>query len=125
MNMRELISEHNNQRKKSWWKVPELIQDPKLMEYAQQWAVEMSADQKLYHSKMTNILRLGYNNVGENIAAGQKDTASVMRSWMISPGHRRNIMGKSFTHIGCGYATSKDGTPYWCVCFGVPNPKKN
>ena len=125
MNMRELISEHNNQRKNGWWKIPELIQDPKLMEYAQQWAVEMSADQRLYHSKMTNILHLGYKNVGENIAAGQKDIESVMRSWMRSPGHRRNIMGKSFTHIGCGYAASKDGTPYWCVCFGVPNAKKN
>ena len=124
MNMRELISEHNNQRKNAWWKVTELIQDPKLMEYAQQWAVEMSADQKLYHSKMTNILRLGYKNVGENIAAGQKDIDSVVNSWMRSLGHRKNILAKSLTHIGCGYATSKDGTPYWCVCFGTTNATK-
>ena len=125
MNKQKLIIAHNEQRKNSWWKVPELIQDPKLMEYAQRWAVEMSENNRLYHSKMTNILRLGYNNVAENIASGQKDIESVMRSWIRSPGHRRNIMSKSFTHIGCGYATSNDGTAYWCVCFGTPSTKKN
>ena len=63
--------------------------------------------------------------MAENIASGQKDIESVMRSWIRSPGHRRNIMSKSFTHIGCGYATSNDGTAYWCVCFGTPSTKKN
>lgn len=124
MNMKNLIFAHNEQRNNSWWKIPELKQDTKLMEYAQRWAVEMSADNKLYHSKMTDILRLGFNNVAENIAAGQKDIDSVMSSWMRSLGHRRNILAKSLTHIGCGYATSKDGTPYWCVCFGTPSGTK-
>ena len=125
MNMTLLIDMHNAEREKSWWTIPKLSKDAKLMEYAQHWAIEMCADNKLYHSKMTNILRLGFNNVGENIASGQKDIESVMRSWIISPGHRRNIMSKSFSHIGCGYAVSNDGAPYWCVCFGTPSTKKN
>jgi uncharacterized protein YkwD len=126
MNLDELIHLHNKRRKKSrFWTLPELKKDAKLMEYAQRWAVEMSADNKLYHSKITDIMRLGYNNVAENIAAGQKDIESVINSWMLSMGHRSNILNRSFTNIGCGYAVSKDGTPYWCVCFGTPSVKKN
>jgi uncharacterized protein YkwD len=126
MNLDELIHLHNKRRKKSrFWRLPEFKKDAKLMEYAQRWAVEMSADNKLYHSKITDIMRLGYNNVAENIAAGQKDMESVMDSWMKSMGHRSNILNRSFTNIGCGYAISKNGTPYWCVCFGTPNNKKN
>jgi uncharacterized protein YkwD len=125
MNLDELIRLHNKRRKKTrFWSVPELKKDAKLMEYAQKWAVEMSADDKLYHSKITNIMRLGYNNVAENIAAGQKDIESVVDSWMRSMGHRSNILSKTFTNIGCGYAVSKNGTPYWCVCFGTPSVKK-
>lgn len=126
MNLDSLIILHNKRRKKSrFWTLPELKKDTTLMEYAQRWAVEMSADDRLYHSKMTNIMRLGYNNVAENIASGQKDAESVMNTWMKSMGHRSNILNRSFTNIGCGYAVSKKGTPYWCVCFGTPSVKKN
>lgn len=121
MDSNSLIDAHNKERENAWFATPALEKNTLLMEYAQAWAVEMAADNKLNHSRMTNILRLGFKTVGENIAAGQKDIESVMRSWMRSMGHRKNIMSKSFTHIGCGYAVSTNGTPYWCVCFGTPN----
>lgn len=125
MNMTILINAHNARRQSGLWTIPPLEKNTLLMEYAQKWAVEMSEDNNLHHSKITDILALGFKTVGENIASGQENVESVMKSWMNSWGHRKNIMSKSYTNIGCGYATSKNGTPYWCVCFGTPSNKKN
>ncbi len=47
-------------------------------------------------------------SLGENIAWGSGDLASpqqIVRSWMNSPGHRRNILDRRFRHIGLGVAT--------------------
>lgn len=57
---------------------------------------------------------------GENIAAGQATPASVIDSWMGSPGHCRNIMSSRFTALGVGYAF-RAGSPYghyWTQAFG-------
>ena len=57
---------------------------------------------------------------GENIAAGQPTPASVIDSWMGSPGHCRNIMSSRFTALGVGYAY-RAGSPYghyWTQAFG-------
>lgn len=50
---------------------------------------------------------------GENIAKGYVTPQSVVDAWMASPGHKENILSSKFTHIGVGYDTSADGTPYW------------
>ncbi|KAJ0389721.1 hypothetical protein ATCC90586_011222 [Pythium insidiosum] len=34
-----------------------------------------------------------WQSLAENVAAGQRDVAAVMASWMRSSGHRRNILG--------------------------------
>ena len=50
-------------------------------------------------------------SVGENIAWGTGSRSaprSIARSWMNSPGHRANILSRSFRHIGIGIAS---GTP--------------
>jgi uncharacterized protein YkwD len=50
-------------------------------------------------------------SVGENIAygSGSRSTPrSIGRAWMNSPGHRANILSKSFRDIGIGIAS---GTP--------------
>lgn len=60
---------------------------------------------------------IGYMAAGENIAMGQQTPASVMNSWMNSPGHRANILSKNFTEIGVGVAKSKSGTIYWTQQF--------
>ncbi|MCX7702598.1 MAG: CAP domain-containing protein [Planctomycetota bacterium] len=43
-----------------------------------------------------------FSGVGENIAHGYRDAASVMNGWMNSPGHRANILNRNYTHIGVG-----------------------
>lgn len=60
-----------------------------------------------------------YRACGENIAAGQKDAAAVMNSWMHSEGHRKNILTSSYGKIGVGLYR-KPGTQYeyyWVQMF--------
>jgi uncharacterized protein YkwD len=68
-------------------------------------------------SFLDRIRRTGYLrdarswSVGENIAYGggpRSTPASISRAWMNSPGHRANILSRSFRAIGIGIAV---GTP--------------
>lgn len=57
---------------------------------------------------------------GENIAAGQRSPQSVVRAWMDSPGHCKNILNGLFTELGVGVilgARGEYGT-YWVQNFG-------
>lgn len=50
-------------------------------------------------------------SLGENLGWGQGDLAtprSIVKAWMNSPGHRRNILDRSYREIGIGIAV---GTP--------------
>ncbi len=62
-----------------------------------------------------------YKECGENVAYGQETVAEVMRTWMDSPPHRKNILD-DFTEMGGAVAQGKDGRKYWCVDFGRPMP---
>lgn len=111
----KLIALHNEARETP------LEAHPKLMTYAAAWAAEMAKTTRMRHSSMRDISALGFSTVGENIAVGQKDEESVMRAWLSSPGHRRNIKSGSYTHLGVGAAMPVDSDRiYWCACFGRP-----
>jgi uncharacterized protein YkwD len=119
MNTDLLISLHNIERiKPIVWKLQELQKHTLLCEYAQNWAETMAANEALVHSKMKHIIELGFISVAENIAAGQLSEKEVMNSWLKSYLHKKNIMNKYVTHIGCGFYLSRHNKPYWCVCFG-------
>lgn len=120
--MDELIRLHNEARSgASWmWQINPLVKNAKLMQYAQEWANTMADRGRMRHSSMRDIMKLGFSRVAENIAWGQKTPESVMRAWLWSPGHRRNIMSTSNTDIGCGARKDSRGRLYWCVCFGRP-----
>lgn len=45
---------------------------------------------------------------GENIAAGQRDSAEVVYDWFMSPGHRMNLLEKGFEYLGAGAACDKE-----------------
>ncbi|NLK85898.1 MAG: SafA/ExsA family spore coat assembly protein [Clostridiaceae bacterium] len=70
--------------------------------------------------KMMENFGLRFSAAGENIAYGQRTPAEVMRDWMNSPGHRNNIMSRSFTEIGVGLAKNKNGVCYWTQQFMKP-----
>ncbi|WP_226035070.1 SafA/ExsA family spore coat assembly protein [Aquibacillus saliphilus] len=69
-----------------------------------------------YGSPFTMMKDFGisYRSAAENIAKGQRTPQEVVRAWMNSPGHRKNILNGNFTHIGVGY--TKDGY-YWTQMF--------
>lgn len=43
-----------------------------------------------------------YQSAGENIAWNYVDGADAHQGWLNSPGHRKNVMQKDFTHLGVG-----------------------
>ena len=65
------------------------------------------------------ILRQGYSwrAYGENVAAGNPTVSTVIRGWLDSERHCRNLMNPAFTEIGAGYAIGPfGGNPaarYW------------
>ncbi len=61
-----------------------------------------------------------YDSAGENIAAGFRTPASVVKAWLKSVGHCKNIMRRSFTELGVGYATGGRYGTYWTQDFGNP-----
>lgn len=55
---------------------------------------------------------------GENIAVGRPTPAAVMKDWMNSPGHRRNILQCDLTDIGVGIREGTGG-PWWTQDFAA------
>lgn len=72
-----------------------------------------------YGSPFTMMKNFGinYRSAGENIAAGQRTPNEVVQSWMNSPGHRKNILSPTYTHIGVGHATGGNYGHYWTQMF--------
>lgn len=60
----------------------------------------------------------GWNSLAENIAAGYATPEDVMRGWMNSDGHRRNILSSSNREIGVGYWPGGSYGKYWVQDFG-------
>lgn len=75
-------------------------------------------------TKLANTYSYPYLNVGENLALGGfTSSADVVSGWMYSPGHRANILDKSYTEIGVSAILGNyDGRHVWYVVqeFGRP-----
>jgi uncharacterized protein YkwD len=72
---------------------------------AQGWTATMVTTQQFSHGNLPGrISATGYNwfTIGENIASGFVTASSVVRAWMASPEHCRNILDPSFTSVGTG-----------------------
>lgn len=54
----------------------------------------------------------------ENIAYGYETPAEVVQAWLGSPGHRRNIVSRSWRYLGVGVAVSRKGGTFWAQDFG-------
>ena len=61
-----------------------------------------------------------WRGVAENIAAGSFTTRTVMKGWLDSPGHCKNIMDPAYHEIGVA-CVAKPGTTYgeyWTMVLG-------
>lgn len=66
--------------------------------------------------EMMKEFGISYRAAGENIAMGYPTPDAVVKAWMNSPGHRDNILNKSFGQLGVG-AYNDNGTIYWTQMF--------
>ncbi|KIZ15843.1 CAP domain-containing protein [Streptomyces natalensis] len=101
-----------------------LTLNAKLNKAAQDHSKDMAGHSNMSHtgsdgsSPGDRITQAGYNwtAYGENVAYGYSTPESVMRGWMSSPGHKRNILDCSFKEMGVGLAQPGD---YWTQDFGT------
>ena len=64
-----------------------------------------------------------WQTVGENIAAGYPDLASVMAGWVDSPGHCVNLMNGQFTDLGVSLVPGTSANTYktyWGMVLARP-----
>jgi len=80
----------------------------KLMDDARAWSRTQAQSRRMFHSKM------GY---GENVIWNYKSPEAQMQAWMLSPGHRANILNPKYTEIGVGVVMTGDGQPYGTQVF--------
>lgn len=127
--MLELVNEARLTKRRCGGKkhdaVPPLKWNSKLANAAKKHADDMANNDFFDHvgtGQSTVVIRVereGYvwQTVGENIAMGPLTVQEVVKGWLESPGHCRNIMNGEFTEMGA--ARSHDGK-YWVQVFGAP-----
>ena len=69
--------------------------------YAERWGAYLARTGTFYHQSMYPILRGCRATVAaENLARGNVNVAHFITAWMLSAGHRRNILDGRLTRIG-------------------------
>ena len=122
------ISEMTNKERKNK-DVPALKLNPALSKIARAHSANMARQEKFDHNldEKTPFDRLreaGYKylKAAENIAMGEKGASQelIMKSWMESELHSKNILNPDYTEIGVGIAADKTGQTYYTQVFGKP-----
>lgn len=108
----EMLELHNKKRTDKG--ISKLVLDKTLCNKAQNWAKTMASKRRMVHG---NVATPGFSYAAENIAVGSKTVESTFDMWWHSAGHRNNLLGSNYTHVGFGLAYSGN-TPYWCANFG-------
>lgn len=78
-------------------------------------------------SCFSTLEEIYWKTVGENIAAGQSTPRAAVTSWWNSPGHKANMLGEQYDHMGVGYyyKSKSDYKRHWVQLFvGGCNIKK-
>lgn len=88
--------------------------------FAVRQAKAMAAQEEMYHQDLAPILEeCGLSKVGENVAYGYPTgRAVVWQGWMLSEGHRANILSRDYRLVAVAGRRSDDGTWYAAQVFG-------
>jgi uncharacterized protein YkwD len=109
--------------------LPSLAHDSRLDRSAQGWTQSMVAQRKFTHgtnfAARISAAGFAWSAAGENIATGFATPAAVVKAWMASTGHCRNILAPNFSAIGIGVvahpvAGYASGPATWTQDFGLP-----
>jgi uncharacterized protein YkwD len=79
---------------------------------AQAWAEKLARENKLYHSKLSDGIKVRWCSLGENVGYGTS-VAAVQDAYMRSSGHKANILSTKWNGVGVGYA--KNGNRVFTV----------
>jgi uncharacterized protein YkwD len=91
-----------------------LTVDPELQADAEEWALQMAQEQRMYHDpNRGEKMPAQYGWWGENVAMGP-DAAGLNQAWWESDGHRANMLGENYTAVGIAFVRDDAGT-YWAV----------
>lgn len=113
-----------------------LVRNEQLSQSALAQALDMAENHFISHtgsdgSQVSHrVTRANYQYwllVGENLAMGQRTPAEAVSGWMLSPGHRANLLHERFQEIGVAYIQGDIVTPdghlfrsgYWVQNFGT------
>ena len=81
--------------------------------FADPWARHLAAARKLSHQSLSPMMSTCHGSAaGENVAEANVSPGRMVEMWMSSPGHRANILSRSFTHIGVGAVRGSDRNVY-------------
>ncbi len=72
---------------------------------AQAWAEKLARENKLYHSKLSDGIKVKWCSIGENVGYGPSVPA-IQDAYMRSAGHRANIVSTKWNGVGVGHATN-------------------
>lgn len=118
----DIREEHNHLRRQAGLRP--LQNSPGLNDSAQKVARRKARRDKgidhdrLWWKVIDAATRRRFGAKGENLAWRFSDVQSLMRAWINSVLHRRNILSNDFDRLGVGIATSARGNVYVVVHFG-------
>jgi len=97
-------------RERGAHRLPPLHGNRRLDRSAQGWTDFMVSHGEFTHGSNfgSRITAVGFrwSQAGENIATGFETPAAVVRAWMASEGHCRNILTPGFASVGTGVAAA-------------------
>ena len=93
-----------------------LVRNAALDKVASDWAYQQWKNGAMSHNPdYSTQIPSGWSHAGENVASGYTyDT--VVRAWVNSPEHYKNLVG-DYTDLGVGYYQGSDGKRYWSQVF--------
>ena len=103
---RELIFRYINEERRING-LPPLVKDEKLMSFAQKHSDWMAKTKKYQHSGENIKEVITHSGGGGGLVSPLRLSAcSVVRGWMLSPGHRKHLLNPDITKIGVGVKAS-------------------
>ncbi|WP_298627128.1 CAP domain-containing protein [uncultured Legionella sp.] len=100
-----------------------LKMDNRIVKEAKQHSMDMATHKmgfghKYFHQRIDRLhSQIKDSNAGaENVAYNYKDAQDVVKNWLRSPGHKRNIDG-NYNLTGIGIARDKHGKIYFTQIF--------
>ena len=103
-----------------------VLADPRLQRAAGSHACDSATRGRMGHdgsdgsTLSDRVARQGYDfrEIAENVAMGYPSAQAVLRGWIDSRGHRRNMLMRRAQDAGLGLAIDAKGEMHWVLVLG-------